>query len=366
MPSLLGGSGVQDDILRLAFEVHRPTEEKIDVIDALTRRTKVLSLNARIEACRAGEDGAAFGVVGQEMSEFAREVAQLATELRHLIATNTDQIRSAGEEMVQDLRGARYADLSRNVVEIMDRNLYERSCDVRWWATDSAIVDAATGNDESAHALACERLATILRSYTVYLDLWVADSSGRVVAQGRGSRYRGIIGQDVSRSQWFRKALETASGDAFAVCDIDREPLLDNAAAAVYSTAICENGDTLGKPISGLAIVFDWQPQAQDVVQNVALTDEEKSSCRVMLLNAQHRVIASSDGAGLLSEHFPLAINDPRRGYYRSGDSLVSYALTPGYETYKGLGWYGCIESAAEDFETSGGWSRAAATPRAY
>src|SRR5690606_27535139 len=125
------------------------------------------SLNARIEASRAGDQGAAFAVVAQEMSEFAREVAQLATELRHLIATNTDQIRSAGEEMVLDLRGARYADLSRNVVEIMDRNLYERSCDVRWWATDSAIVNAAAGNDETAHSLACERLATILRSYTV-------------------------------------------------------------------------------------------------------------------------------------------------------------------------------------------------------
>jgi hypothetical protein len=24
---------------------------------------------------------------------------------------------------------------------------------------------------------------------------------------------------------------------------------------------------------------------------------------------------------------------------------MICYALTPGYETYEGLGWYGCIES---------------------
>ena len=27
-------------------------------------------------------------------------------------------------------------------IDLIDRNLYERSCDVRWWATDSSVVDA--------------------------------------------------------------------------------------------------------------------------------------------------------------------------------------------------------------------------------
>lgn len=338
---------MQDDILKLAFEVHRVTEEKIDVIDILTRRTKVLSLNARIEASRAGDYGSAFAVVAQEMSEFAREVAQLATELRSAISANTKQIETAGERMMLDFKGARYADLSRNVVEIIDRNLFERSCDVRWWATDSAVVEAAAAapDDARAHERACERLATILRSYTVYLDLWVADINGRVVAQGRGNRYRGVIGQDVSQSPWFRKALGTATGDAFAVCDIAREPLLEDAAVAAYSTAIRREGDAHGEPIGALGIFFDWEPQAQAVVRNIALTNDERRSCRVMLLNADHQVIAASDGQGLLTEHYPLEIADRERGFYRRDKALVSYALTPGYETYAGLGWYGCIES---------------------
>jgi len=27
---------------------------------------------------------------------------------------------------------------------------------------------------------------------------------------------------------------------------------------------------------------------------------------------------------------------------------IVAFGLTPGYETYRGLGWYGCIESEME------------------
>jgi hypothetical protein len=30
-------------------------------------------------------------------------------------------------------------------------------------------------------------------------------------------------------------------------------------------------------------------------------------------------------------------------GSYADGDVTVGYALTPGYETYAGLGWYGCL-----------------------
>lgn len=338
---------LQEDILKLAFEVHRVTEEKIDVIEALTRRTKTLSLNARIEASRAGQQGAAFAVVAQEMSVFANEVGQLSTELRSAIASNIARIETAGERMMLEFRGSRFADLSRNVVEIIDRNLYERSCDVRWWATDSAVVEAAAsgGQDPALLTQANARLATILRSYTVYLDLWVADAQGRIVATGRNDRYRSALGQDVSHSEWFRKAMQTRTGDEFAVCDITRNPLLESASVATYSTAIREKGETHGAPIGALGIFFDWEPQAQAIVRGVALTEEERRNCRVMLLNADFQVIASSDERGMLVEKFPLRLASPERGFYMQGDRVVSYALTPGYETYAGLGWYGCIES---------------------
>jgi hypothetical protein len=51
---------------------------------------------------------------------------------------------------------------------------------------------------------------------------------------------------------------------------------------------------------------------------------------------------------GLLTERVPLALEGQRSGFYhdRSG-ALIAFHATPGYETYKGLGWFGVIIGAA-------------------
>ena len=55
-------------------------------------------------------------------------------------------------------------------------------------------------------------------------------------------------------------------------------------------------------------------------------------------------MIAASDSAGLLAETYPLNSEGCERGFYLDDDRLVSYARTPGYETYRGLGWLGVVE----------------------
>ena len=69
---------------------------------------------------------------------------------------------------------------------------------------------------------------------------------------------------------------------------------------------------------------------------------------RVMLLDSSFRVIASSDGRGILEERYPLKLAGSGSGSYRDpSGALVGFHLTPGYETYRGLGWYGVIASTA-------------------
>jgi hypothetical protein len=77
-------------------------------------------------------------------------------------------------------------------------------------------------------------------------------------------------------------------------------------------------------------------------------TDEEKARSRVLLLDQNHRVLASSDGKGVLEETFKLDTSGGDMGSYAEGDLTVGYALTPGYETYQGLGWYGCLVQTSE------------------
>lgn len=337
-----------DAILKLAYEVSRVTEEKVALIDGVMQRTGVLAINARLEAARAGTSGSAFGVVAQEMSAVAGDIRNIADQLRSAVAANIEQLKHVGTQMQFEFRGERLTDLAHNAVEIMDRNLYERSCDVRWWATDIAMVEALTHPGKASAGQAQERLATILRSYTVYLDLWIADENGRIVANGRPDLYGHAVGQDVSGTDWFRRGMAAASGDDFAVCDIATNPMLGGAAVASYSTAVRAGGVRDGRKLGVMGIFFDWAPQAATIVQGVGLSAEERRTSRVMLLSADTRVLASSDGRGVLTEYFDLASEGRERGWFRRDGSIVAFARTPGYETYKGLGWYGCIEAAID------------------
>ncbi|MGC3971738.1 MAG: hypothetical protein QM775_31665 [Pirellulales bacterium] len=62
----------------------------------------------------------------------------------------------------------------------------------------------------------------------------------------------------------------------------------------------------------------------------------------MMLLDQQFRVIAASDGRGLL-ETFPLEHGGRQKGVYTAGGELIAYARTIGYQEYDGLGWYAVI-----------------------
>ncbi len=338
---------MQNDILTLALDLSKHTAEKISSIDMIMVKTQMLSMNARLEAARAGEAGKSFAVVAQEMTEVTKEVGALSAGLRTAIMDNTGRIEEAGRQLLLDANGKRFADMAHNAVEIIDRNLYERSCDVRWWATDQAVVDAAEQPSAEAIAYAGQRLATILRSYTVYLDLWIADGKGKVIANGRPDRYPGVVGRNVASADWFRRGMATNSGDDFVVCDIVRSEALQRAEVATYATAIRRGGSEYGKPLGVLGIFFDWEPQSAAIVKGVPLDDEEQKRTRVMLLDARQRIIASSTPFAE-GEVYPLQASG-KRGYYQAGPSLVSYALTPGYETYEGLGWYGCIEQLIAD-----------------
>ena len=331
-------------ILELSRHVDAVTRKKIQEINAITRETRTLALNAKIEAARAGDAGKGFGVVAEEVKLISGRVTSIATSLSSELGVAIAELSALGERMVSQIRGQRLVDLSLNMIELIDRNLYERSCDVRWWATDAAVVEALGAPSVTRTHHASKRLGVILDSYTVYLDLLLADASGRVVANGRSERYRGVVGADVANEAWFKAAMATRSGSDYAAIDVARTPLLGDAVTATYSAAVRTDGEANGAPIGAIGIFFDWALQAGAVVRGVRLSNEDRARTRCLLVDANHRVIASSSGTGVLSEHFSLETGGRKDGYYMVGKSqMVGFSLTPGYETYAGLGWYGVI-----------------------
>ena len=210
-------------ISRLTAEVNQVACDKTKSIQKITNQMKMLALNALIESSRAGAQGAGFAVVAQEVRNVGQQVETIARELETQLTNRTGNLMNSIARMADRSRGERMVDLSLNAIELIDRNLYERTCDVRWWATDSAVVDCAASPEADAVAHVSERLAVILGAYTVYLDLWLCDLDGNVLANGRADRY-GVVGQNVASTKWFRDARALRSGDDYVAGDVEPSP----------------------------------------------------------------------------------------------------------------------------------------------
>jgi hypothetical protein len=331
------------ELLQLTNSISATTADKIGGIQKVTNTLRMLALNAMIESARAGEHGRGFSVVAAEVREIAAGVGSIAEQLQLDLATQIHRLSDRTEIMAKAAIGSRLVDLALNAIEIIDRNLYERTCDVRWWATDSAMVDCVANPAADAVSFASKRLGVILNAYTVYLDLWLCDLHGTVLANGRPERYA-VKGLNVANEPWFIQASRLASGDDYVAADISTCTGLRGAEVATYAASIRAGGETHGAPLGVLAIHFDWTPQAQTIVKGVRIEPQDKSRTTVMLVDAHGRIIASSDGSNTLKQSFPVETSGKPSGYYaREDGATVAFHATPGYETYQGLGWYGII-----------------------
>lgn len=84
----------------VAGSLQRVTE-CIGQVDAINRQTKMLAINARIEAVRVGDAGQAFGVVASEIGELSRSTQQLAETMRTQLGEVAASIASSHQTLQQ-------------------------------------------------------------------------------------------------------------------------------------------------------------------------------------------------------------------------------------------------------------------------
>lgn len=321
--------------------------EAITQIDQINSRAHVLAVNASIEAAKSGTAGLAFGVVASHMTELSENTTNITAKMR-------DEIRQEIIKLGQDIafqakehRGEKLCNLALVNIDLIDRNLFERSADVRWWATNSSIIKSLTDTNEESTNRASNRLERILKAYTVYYDLVIANTQGKLISNGNMQFHS--VGSDVSKSDWFVSAMKTTNGDQFGFQTVHRSTLVNNNLAVVYSCAVREKGDPHGKILGVLGVIVKWESLAQTIIQNTPLDSEEKKKTRVCIADTEGTVLADSEGK-ILSDVLVFTekvdLFAKRKDFiYRNDDGVAAcfaHARSPGFEGYS-TGWHSLI-----------------------
>jgi len=336
-------SGLSDSLLT-------QLRQSLQKIDEINRITRIISMNARIEAVRIGTAGRSFGVIAEEMDTLSRRVSDTAQDIDRMAVRTSTDLRARLDQLQTDVRHTRLTDLALANIDLIDRNLYERSCDVRWWATDAAVVAAAQDPQPTSLAHASQRLGQILDSYTVYFDLVLADLHGNIIANGRPRQYRST-GQSVAQQGWFQSAMATRSGEEFGFQSMHASPLAGGERVLVYACAVREGGRVAGRPLGVLGIVFRWDALAQTIVERTPLSEAEWRRSRVCIVDGQGQVLADTSGGNAVSSRLDFPGRAPLFQQPRAAVDVVidgrtcclAQAASPGYETYR-TGWHCVIQ----------------------
>lgn len=215
-----------------------------------------------------------------------------------------------------------YAQLA---VEIMDRNLYERANDVRWWALTHVFREilAQSSLAQEDKSKMTEVLRYINSLYTVYDNLIVFDRKGEVMAVSN-HQYEHLLGTQLT-DEWVGRTRSCATTQDYVVSQFEQTSLYNGKHTYIYAAPIRHlDGNSI---VGGIAIVFDSTPQFQAMLRDVIPRDKSDtpvSGSFTLLVNEQLTVISSTHCDFTIGETFELM---PAISKLKEGDQLFDIAM---------------------------------------
>ena len=291
--------------------------------DEINRDLRRVVWNGQLTAsAQQGASRRLKAVLDQVNQAGRRTRERVAAAIRDLHRTSLDRARR------------QVADLARLAADIMDRNLYERANDCRWWALSPALrrlleSPADLPNTRSLNAL----LDHINGLYTVYSRLVVFDATGRVRGASHSAEASGLLGSAID-PRWLEAARGLRDSQRYHVSPFEATSLHDEGETYVYVAAVHAE-DAARSCLGGIAIVFNAARELRAMLRDVlgerqgvaafvdqdgkllAATDAPLAAGLARALDASHRLV-EHDGV-----HY--AVARVRAGGYREFKTSDGY-----------------------------------------
>lgn len=238
--------------------------------------------------------------------------------------------------------------LASLAVDIMDRNLYERANDCRWWALTSAFRRGLAHAELSFTEVRqiSEILQYINALYTVYTNLYLYDCQGRILAVSSPQQQM-LVGIKLDESTGATEALKHSDSQHYTVSAFEKTHLYRDRHTYIYNAAVTDLEDSR-KVLGGIGIVFDSEPQFASMLNDVLPRDKQGevlAGCFGVFVQRNKTIIAVANNPALeVGDTLDLdaAFFELKTGHRSSeliqlnGTSYIfGVAVSKGYREYK-------------------------------
>jgi len=229
-------------------------------------------------------------------------------------------------------------------IDIMDRNLYERANDCRWWALNSIFrtILAKGSIDDNDQTKLAKILTCIHSLYTVYSNLFLYDKTGRIVAVSN-PEHTDNVGTTLN-SAYIHSTLSNAKPEKYFVSSFEETAMYDGRHTYIYSASITDINNA-GKIVGGIGIVFDSEFEFNTMLDDAL---KSKNDTFAVFTDCKGHVISSTCGLRVgESLELPSYMFEVHNGasqseilVYKSNYYAVGCACSSSYREYKNSDGY--------------------------
>lgn len=237
---------------------------------------------------------------GRALPHILNEIKKIGDQVQSVFQYSTD-------ELMQLVTASRLHDtqfLAQLAIDIMDRNLYERANDCRWWAltSDFKTILAKPVIDETDRNQMRKILGYINSLYTVYTNLFIYDRSGKILACSNPREHHKE--NRTLNAGYVTDTLKICDSQLYCVSDFFKTDLYAaeerDRHTYIYNASITTHEES-SRVLGGIGIVFDSEPEFKAMLTDVLPQDE------------QGRIIEGAEGLFVEPDGKLISATNPKR-----------------------------------------------------